>query len=120
MVKDTFNNLCKEKGISGQLSLPYCPEQKGLAERQNDIAKTVELCVRTHSGLPVRFLPFAIKHVLLIKNICHTTALDNGETLYQLWHEQPADLSLVKTFGCEVIVHIPETSVLSAGLKPQG
>ena len=26
-----FHQLCKEKGITEQLSLPYCPEQNGLA-----------------------------------------------------------------------------------------
>ena len=49
LVSGEFNEFCESKGSRQQLSLPYCPEQYGLAERQNGILKTKELCLEDSS-----------------------------------------------------------------------
>ena len=117
IIKGAFHDLCRTKGIVEQQSLPHCPEQNGLAERHNGITKAIELSIRTHSGLPRRFWTFAIQHAILTKNICTTVALNKGETPYELWHERPAEINLMKTFGCEAIVHIPEVNRTTGGPK---
>ncbi|CAI5480480.1 unnamed protein product [Closterium sp. Yama58-4] len=67
-IGNEFEAVLKKKGIQHQLTVPYNPQQKGVAERFN---QTLQECARTllgRAGLPDPFWVTALRQVALVKN----------------------------------------------------
>uniref|UniRef100_A0AAV1UAG4 Integrase catalytic domain-containing protein n=1 Tax=Peronospora matthiolae TaxID=2874970 RepID=A0AAV1UAG4_9STRA len=48
---ETMNNFCKAKFIKQEFTVPYNPEQKGMAERMNRTLVEMTRCMLNESGL---------------------------------------------------------------------
>ncbi|CAI7913160.1 unnamed protein product [Closterium sp. NIES-53] len=71
-----FESVLKKKGIQHQLTVPYNPQQNGVAERLN---RTLQEGARTllgRAGLPDPFWVTALRQVALVKNRVLTTVGD--------------------------------------------
>ncbi|MCY6488259.1 hypothetical protein OYG14_12100, partial [Actinobacillus pleuropneumoniae] len=55
-VKNTFINFCTENGIQMQHTVPYTPQQNGVAERKNRTLKEMANCMLQSKGLSLNFL----------------------------------------------------------------
>ena len=55
-VKNTFINFCTENGIQMQHTVPYTPQQNGVAERKNRTLKEMANCMLQSKGLSLSFL----------------------------------------------------------------
>jgi hypothetical protein len=80
-------------------SAPYTPENNPISERGNrtlfDAARTLLI----EADLPACFWPFAIKHVVYVRNrVCHTTTGDSP--YYMVTGEKPSLNNLKVFFGC--------------------
>ena len=61
-VKFEFIQYCKYAGIQMQHSIPYTPQQNGIAERKNKSLKEMETCMMEANTLPPKFWDEAINY----------------------------------------------------------
>ena len=60
-VKSDFIHYCEDTGIWMQHSIPYTPQQNGVAERKNRSLKEMATCMMEAKTLPPNFWAGAIK-----------------------------------------------------------
>ncbi|CAI7839117.1 unnamed protein product [Closterium sp. NIES-53] len=103
-----FEAVLKKKGIQHQLTVPYNPQQNGVAERFN---RTLQEGARTllgRAGLSDPFWVTALRHVALVKNRVLATVGDKQRVPYTKWYgSAPAD-SMLRAYGCMVVFHVPK------------
>ncbi|CAI7886197.1 unnamed protein product [Closterium sp. NIES-53] len=81
-----FEAVLKKKGIQHQLTVPYNPQQNGVAERFN---RTLQEGARTllgRAGLPDPFWVTALRQVALVKNRVLATVGDKQWVPYTKWY----------------------------------
>jgi hypothetical protein len=111
-----FEKLARLEDHLATYSAPYTPENKPISERGNitllDAARTLLI----EADLPACFWPFAIKHVIYVRNrVRHATTGDSP--YYMVTGEKPS-LNNLKVFACRAFVLIlPTPSKLSVVLN---
>ena len=103
-----FQNFLKEHGIQHQTTIPYTPQQNGVAERAN---RTIVECARTmiHAqGLGKEFWGEAVVTATYLKNRSPTKSTDNNRTPYEVWTGRKPSLGHLQIFGCTAYTFIPK------------
>ncbi|GJP63796.1 hypothetical protein CLOP_g20840 [Closterium sp. NIES-67] len=103
-----FEGELKRKGIQHQLTVPYNPQQNGVAERFN---RTLQEGARTllgRAGLPDPFWVSALRQVALVKNRVLATVGDKEWILYVKWYGSAPAVNMLRAFGCMVVFHVPK------------
>ena len=59
---NSFAKFCTEKGVSHQFTVPYCPQQNGVAERINRAIMEGARSMLYHAKLPLEFLGRSLQH----------------------------------------------------------
>lgn len=100
----------RSKGIEHQLTIPYTPEQNGVAERANrtdgEAAATVLAGLDLAKlSLPASFWGYALKAVVHVGNRSPRKAA-SGRTPYELYFGRKPDISHLRVFGCEAFYHV--------------
>ena len=106
----TSNNFAKfnaEKGISHEFTVPYCPQQNGVAEQMNRTVMEGARSMLYHAKLPLEFWAEACSTAVYLHNRSPTTALKEKTPFESLFGRRP-DISRLKVFGCVSYVHIPD------------
>jgi len=52
---DMFKEFCKKKGIQKQRTIPYIPQQNGVAECRNHTLLNMVRSIMAHANLPISF-----------------------------------------------------------------
>ncbi len=97
-VSKKFDAFLVECGIQRQTSVPYSPQQNGVAKRAN---RTIMECARSMilaQGLEFEFWGETMNTAVYIKNRCSTKAL-NSKTPQEAWNGRKPDLSHLRVFG---------------------
>ena len=97
-VNHRFNKYCSDRGIIHQTSVPYNPQQNGLAERMNRTIVEMSRSMMYYMEIDRSWWGEAVMAVAYTINRIPNTALPNigpFETLY----ESKADLSNFRVFG---------------------
>lgn len=103
----TLTDFLKEKGIKHQLTVPYSPQQNGLAERYNrTIMDKVRSMLQDSDSDPKMWAEAANTAVYLI-NRSPTKKLSDTVP-EQVWTNKNVNLKHLKVFGCEAYAHIPD------------
>ncbi|XP_045447465.1 uncharacterized protein LOC123655756 [Melitaea cinxia] len=105
-----------DAGIVHQKTNPYTPEQNGLSERTNRTIVEKARCLLFDAGLDKKFWAEATNTAVYLKNRSVASGLDN-KTPYELWTNKKPDLSHVRMFGSEVMVHVPKEKRLKWDTK---
>ncbi|GJP34464.1 hypothetical protein CLOM_g18903 [Closterium sp. NIES-68] len=103
-----FEGELKRKGIHHQLTVPYNPQQNGVAERFN---RTLQEGARTllgRAGLPDPFWVSALRQVALVKNRVLATVGDKEWIPYVKWYGSAPAVNMLRAFGCMVVFHVPK------------
>ncbi|GJP79204.1 hypothetical protein CLOP_g9458 [Closterium sp. NIES-67] len=103
-----FEGELKRKGIQHQLTVPYNPQQNGVAERFN---RTLQEGARTllgRAGLPDPFWVSALRQVALVKNRVLATVGDKEWIPYTKWYGSAPAVNMLRAFGCMVVFHVPK------------
>lgn len=87
-----FDNLLKDRGITRRLTVPYNPEQNGVAERRNRTLLDMARCLLAQSGLPPKFWAEAVNTANYIRNRCPSKSLQ-GLTPYQPYGQEKCPTS---------------------------
>ncbi|CAI7750010.1 unnamed protein product [Closterium sp. NIES-53] len=103
-----FEKVLKRKGIQHQLTVPYNPQQNGVAERFN---RTLQEGARTllgRAGLPDPFWVTALRQVVVVKNQVLATVGDKQWVPYTKWYGSAPAVNMLRTYGCMVVFHEKE------------
>ncbi|CAI7854124.1 unnamed protein product [Closterium sp. NIES-54] len=103
-----FEAVLKKKGIQHQLTVPYNPQQNGVAGRFN---RTLHEGARTllgRAGLPYPFWVTALRQVALVKNRVLATVGDKQWVPYTKWYGSAPAVNILRAYGCMVVFHVPK------------
>ncbi|CAI5993142.1 unnamed protein product [Closterium sp. NIES-64] len=103
-----FEAVLKKKGIQHQLTVPYNPQQNGVAERFN---RTLQEGARTllgRAGLPDPFWVTALRQVVVVKNRVLATVGDKQWVPYTKWYGSAPAVNMLRAYGCMVVFHVPK------------
>ncbi|CAH9095979.1 unnamed protein product [Cuscuta epithymum] len=99
-----MDRLCTECGIRRHKTVPYTPQQNGLAERMNRTLLDKVRSMLATSGLPKKFWGEAVNTATYLINRSPSVPLD-GKCPEFVFSKTPLDLSNLKVFGCAAYVH---------------
>jgi transposase InsO family protein len=97
----------QRRGIKHQTTVPYTPQQNGIAERMNRTVVEMMRCILLQAKLPCEFWAEAVNTAVYLRNRSPTASLD-GKTPYEAWTGEKPDLSHLRVIGCKVYSLIPE------------
>jgi transposase InsO family protein len=90
-LSDKFKQMCEEKGILRQLTIPYTPQQNGAAERRNRTLLEMVRSMMVQVNLSITFWGDALLTAVYILN--HVPSKSIFSTPYELWNNRKSDLS---------------------------
>ena len=108
--------MCEEKGILRQLTIPYTPQQNGVAERRNRTLLEMVRSMMVQANLPITFWGDALLTAVYILNRVPSKSVSS--TPYELWNNRKPDLSNLRPWGCAAFVH--DMSHQHGKLGPRG
>ena len=111
-----FEDFLKDAGIVHQKSNSYTPEQNGMSERINRTLVERARCLLFDAGLDKKFWAEATNTAVYLRNRSIASGLD-GKTPYELWTKLKPNLSHIRIFGSEVMVHVPKEKRLKWDTK---
>jgi len=103
-----FNAFLVSRGIKHQCTVPYTPQQNGVAERKNRSLTEMARCMVKSQALPHSFWLEAIMCATYVLNRCLTKALQSM-TPYEAWHDRKPSIEHMRVFGCLSYALVPQT-----------
>ena len=101
-----FNAFLAERGIKHQCTVPYTPQQNGVAERKNRSLMEMARCMVKSQSLPHGFWLEAVMCATYVLNRCPTKALQ-VVTPYEAWHGRKPSVGHLRVFGCLAYALVP-------------
>ncbi|MCO5575348.1 hypothetical protein L7F22_029148 [Adiantum nelumboides] len=102
-----FKDFLGKKGIKHQCTMPYTPQQNGVAERKNMSLMEMDRCMLKAKSLPHKLWMEAVACAAHVLNRCPTRALKTI-TPYESWYDRKPSVSYLRVFGCLAYAHIPQ------------
>ncbi|MCO5610814.1 hypothetical protein L7F22_065055 [Adiantum nelumboides] len=102
-----FKDFLGKKGIKHQCTMPYTPQQNGVAERKNRSLMEMARCMLKAKSLPHKLWMEAVACAAHVLNRCPTRALKTI-TPYESWYDRKPSVSYLRVFGCLAYAHIPQ------------
>ena len=106
-ISNEFKKVCRSRGIEVDGTIPYSPQQNGVAERMGRTLMEMARSMLYHANLPQKFWAEAISTAAYLRNRCPTSSF-KGATPYERWFGVKPDVEHLRVFGCNVYVHIPD------------
>ncbi|CAI7911723.1 unnamed protein product [Closterium sp. NIES-54] len=91
-----FEAVLKKKGIQHQLTVPYNPQQNGVAERFNRTLQEGARSLLGRAGLPDPFWVTALRQVALVKNRVLATVGDKHWVPYTKWYGSAPAVNMLR------------------------
>ena len=95
-----------ERGILWQTTIPYTPEQTGVAERVNRTILEIAKSMLSFEKLDKSFWAEAVRTAVYIRN--RILPSNDSVTPYEKWFGTKPDVSNLRIFGCRAMVHVPK------------
>ncbi|MCO5600205.1 hypothetical protein L7F22_054314 [Adiantum nelumboides] len=102
-----FKDFLGKKCIKHQCTMPYTPQQNGVAERKNMSLMEMARCMLKAKSLPHKLWMEAVACAAHVLNRCPTRALKTI-TPYESWYDRKPSVSYLRVFGCLAYAHIPQ------------
>ena len=104
---NAFDVSLGSRGIKLRTTVPYTPEQNGVAERMNRTLVESARSMMSQASLGKEFWAEAVNTAVHIRNRVPSVAV-GGVTPIELWSGKKPDVSYFRVFGCPVDVHVPD------------
>jgi transposase InsO family protein len=101
---EQFKKIYDEKGIARQLTIPYTPQQNGVAERRNRTLFDMVRLMMTQANLPISFWGDTLLTAVYILNRVPSKSVSS--TPYELWNGVKPNLSYFYPWGVQLIFTI--------------
>jgi hypothetical protein len=111
-----FNDYCRQEGIVGQHTIPYTPQQNGVAERMNRTIISKARCMLSNTKMNKRFWAEAANTACYLINRSPSIPL-NKKTPIEVWSGTPVDYSQLKVFGCTAYAHVDNGKLEPRAIK---
>ena len=105
-VNKDFDFFLKNTGIKRQLTVPYTPEQNGVAERKNRTLMESARSMMHFANLTQEFWAEAVLASMYVQNRCTTKAVE-GVVPFEAFFGKKPSVKDFKVFGCDAYVHVP-------------
>lgn len=102
-----FKDLCKKNGIEIKYTIPYNPENNGVAERLNRTILEKARCLIFDANVEKYLWGEAVLCSVYLLNRTTTTQL-NGKTPADIWYNDKPNLNKIKLFGCTAYNLVPK------------
>ncbi|MCO5581719.1 hypothetical protein L7F22_035608 [Adiantum nelumboides] len=102
-----FKDFLGKKGIKHQCTMPYTPQQNGVAERKNMSLMEMARCMLKAKSLPHKLWMEAVACATHVLNRCPTRALKTI-TPYEAWYDRKPSVNYLCIFGCLAYAHISQ------------
>ena len=102
---NAFENFLIDNGIKHEKTIPYTPQQNGVAERANRTHVERARCMLIGGKLGKEFWSAAIAASVYLGNRTLTRALKNKTPFEELYERKPS-LKHLRIFGCVAYVHV--------------
>ena len=112
-----FNDFCKEAEIKRELTIPYNPQQNGVAERKNRSIMEAMKAMIYDQALPIYLWEEVARTTVYVQNGISHSALGN-KTPEEMFSGEILEVSHLNIFGFLVYIHIPKEKRLK--LDPSG
>lgn len=106
-VNESMREICTNAGIIHETSVPYTPQQNGVAERANRTLVERARCMLSDSGLEKGLWAEAIHHAAFLINRSVNRSTGN-RTSEEIWTRNKPDLSSLHMFGNPAMVQVPK------------
>ena len=116
-VNHRLENFFRKVGVAYTPTIPYCPQQNGMAERSNGLIQDMMRTLLLDSRLPSNFWGEAIVAACYILNRMGTRSL-GGKAPYHLWYKESPNLATLRAYGSITYAHIPK-EIRSSKLGPR-
>jgi len=104
-LSDMFKGYYEEKGISRYLTIPYTPQQNGVAERKNHTLLDMVRSMMAQANLPISFWSDLLLTATYILNRVRSKSIST--TPYELWNGRKPRLDYLRPWGSAGYVHNP-------------
>jgi transposase InsO family protein len=113
-----FKEFCVSQGTKLETSAPYTPQQNGVAERANRTLKERARTILAFAAASPTLWKEALETACTVLNMGPST--DRQLTPAESFFGQKPDVTMLRTWGCLVYVHVPDTqrSVFSPKAVP--
>ncbi|KMS64844.1 hypothetical protein BVRB_042090, partial [Beta vulgaris subsp. vulgaris] len=96
-----------KRGMTLLTSVPYSPQQNGVAERKNrTLVESTRAMLRT-ARLPKTYWQYALAAAVHVTNRLPSKAND-GRSPFEVWSGTVPDISHLRVFGCQAYALIPK------------
>ncbi|MCO5582941.1 hypothetical protein L7F22_036844 [Adiantum nelumboides] len=102
-----FKDFLGKIGIKHQCTMPYTPQQNGVAKRKNRSLMEMARCMLKAKSLPHKLWMEAVACAAHVLNRCPTRALKTI-TPYESWYDRKPSVSYLRVFGCLAYAHFPQ------------
>jgi len=106
-INQTMAEFCRHNGIVHETTIPYTPEQNGIAERAIAIFFEMVQSMLYMAGISLHYWGEAFTYAVHIWTLCSTTVL-NSVVPYEAWTGHKPDVSHLRVFGSLGWAHIPK------------
>jgi hypothetical protein len=107
-VNKKMAQLCKGSGIVHQTTVPYSPQQNGLAERMNRTLVERARAMMEHMEVPKCWWAEAVNTAVFLTNRLPCAAVPES-TPFEVCFQSRPDLSMVRVFGSKGVAHIDKS-----------
>lgn len=98
-----FDEFLKSHGIRRRLTVPYTPQQNGIAERKNRTLVEMARCLMMQGGLQPSFWAEAVHTANYLRNRCASKPID-GKTPFQMWTGKLPSLQHLRVIGTKAYI----------------
>eukprot|EP00253_Pinus_taeda_P027385 PITA_27385 len=111
-----FENYLRQHGIKHQTTVPYNPQQNGVAERMNRTILNMVRSMLFFKNVKIMFWVDVVLCAAYIKNRCPSNAIRN-KTPYEMWYGHVPSIKHLRVFGSTCYALIPKVDRNKLGAR---
>jgi hypothetical protein len=116
-MSDELHRYLLEHRIDYEISVPYTPQQNGIAERSNRTVAEMSVAMMIAAAMPKFLWPYAVMSAVDVLNVLPTRATNMQTTPYIMVHGHIPDVSHLRTLGCDAFAYLQEHKRDSYGAR---